>query len=182
MFVCFKWLKNFKVANFHKSLGCFNFVLLLFLILPVFVGILYVNGTLDFEVAHEYYLTIEGIRKTSTSFSDVTIVVINITDINDHMPEFGQDLYIANISEDAAIGEIVLTVRHNHNQGGQHSVGCKPHLTMLHRIVYLSCFSIWIFEGSSGRPPAIKSYNYSYFIACSVVCIIFAQNDRNLHY
>lgn len=129
LLVCFKWLKNFKVSNFHKSLGCFNFVLL-FLILPVFVGILYVNGTLDFEVAHEYYLTIEGIRKTSTSFSDVTMVVINITDINDNMPEFGQDLYIADISEDAAIGEIVLTVRHNHNQGGQHSAGCKPHLTM----------------------------------------------------
>ncbi|XP_025023607.1 protocadherin Fat 2 [Python bivittatus] len=73
-------------------------------------GILYVNGTLDFEVAHEYYLTIEGIRKASTSLSDVTMVVINITDINDHVPEFGQDLYIADISEDAAIGEIVLTV------------------------------------------------------------------------
>lgn len=104
-----------------------------FFILPVFVGILYVNGTLDFEVAHEYYLTIEGIRKTSTSFSDVTMVVINITDINDHVPEFGQDLYIADINEDAAIGEIVLTVRHNHNQGGQHSVGFKPHLTTLYR-------------------------------------------------
>uniref|UniRef100_A0A670Z7Q3 FAT atypical cadherin 2 n=1 Tax=Pseudonaja textilis TaxID=8673 RepID=A0A670Z7Q3_PSETE len=71
-------------------------------------GILYINGTLDFEVAHEYYLTIEGIRKTSTSFSDVTMILINVTDINDHVPEFGQDLYIANISEDAAIGEIVL--------------------------------------------------------------------------
>lgn len=95
----------------------------------MFVGILYVNGTLDFEVAHSYYLTIEGIRKTSTSLSDVTMVIINITDINDHVPEFGQELYIADISEDAAIGEIVLMVRHNHNLGGQYFVSCKPHLT-----------------------------------------------------
>ncbi|KAL7985839.1 hypothetical protein Chor_011005 [Crotalus horridus] len=80
-------------------------------------GILYVNGTLDFEVAHDYYLTIEGIRKTSTSLSDVTMVIINITDINDHMPEFDQDLYIADISEDAAIGEIVLMVLANDKDG-----------------------------------------------------------------
>uniref|UniRef100_A0A8C7E2R2 FAT atypical cadherin 2 n=1 Tax=Naja naja TaxID=35670 RepID=A0A8C7E2R2_NAJNA len=80
-------------------------------------GILYINGTLDFEVAHEYYLTIEGIRKTSTSFSDVTMIMINVTDINDHVPEFGQDLYIADISEDAAIGEIVFTVLANDKDG-----------------------------------------------------------------
>ncbi|KAM3849026.1 protocadherin Fat 2 [Vipera latastei] len=80
-------------------------------------GILYVNGTLDFEVAHSYYLTIEGIRKTSTSLSDVTMVIINITDINDHVPEFGQELYIADISEDAAIGEIVLMVLANDKDG-----------------------------------------------------------------
>ncbi|XP_062976958.1 protocadherin Fat 2 isoform X2 [Elgaria multicarinata webbii] len=73
-------------------------------------GILYVNGSLDFEVSHEYYLSIEGIRKGSTSLSDITMVVINITDINDHVPKFSQDLYIADIREDAAVGEMVLAV------------------------------------------------------------------------
>uniref|UniRef100_A0A8D0DTW5 FAT atypical cadherin 2 n=1 Tax=Salvator merianae TaxID=96440 RepID=A0A8D0DTW5_SALMN len=73
-------------------------------------GILYTNGTLDFEVSHEYYLSIEGTRKGSASLSDMTMVVVNITDINDHAPVFSQDLYIAKIREDAAVGDVVLTV------------------------------------------------------------------------
>ncbi|XP_061473408.1 protocadherin Fat 2 [Rhineura floridana] len=73
-------------------------------------GILYVNGSLDFEVSHEYYLSVEGIRKGSASLSDITMIVINITDINDHVPKFSQDLYIVDIREDAAVGEMVLTV------------------------------------------------------------------------
>ncbi|KAJ7316376.1 hypothetical protein JRQ81_002538 [Phrynocephalus forsythii] len=72
-------------------------------------GILYVNRSLDFEINHEYYLSVEGIRKGSTSLSDITMVVINITDVNDHAPIFSQDLYTADIREDAAIGEMVLT-------------------------------------------------------------------------
>ncbi|XP_028574146.2 protocadherin Fat 2 [Podarcis muralis] len=73
-------------------------------------GILYVNGSLDFEVSHEYYLSIEGIRKGSASLSDITMVVINVTDINDHVPMFSQDPYIADIREDAAVGEMVIMV------------------------------------------------------------------------
>uniref|UniRef100_A0A8C3S0B0 FAT atypical cadherin 2 n=1 Tax=Chelydra serpentina TaxID=8475 RepID=A0A8C3S0B0_CHESE len=73
-------------------------------------GILYVSGSLDFEVSHEYYLSVEGTRKGSASLSDVTMVVINVTDINDHMPKFTQDPYITEIREDAAVGEAILTV------------------------------------------------------------------------
>uniref|UniRef100_A0A8C8SUZ8 FAT atypical cadherin 2 n=1 Tax=Pelusios castaneus TaxID=367368 RepID=A0A8C8SUZ8_9SAUR len=73
-------------------------------------GVLYVNGSLDFEVSREYYLSVEGTRKGSTSLSDVTMVVINITDVNDHVPKFTQDPYITEIREDAAIGETILTV------------------------------------------------------------------------
>uniref|UniRef100_A0A8C0H1Q3 FAT atypical cadherin 2 n=1 Tax=Chelonoidis abingdonii TaxID=106734 RepID=A0A8C0H1Q3_CHEAB len=73
-------------------------------------GILYVSGSLDFEVSHEYYLSVEGTRKGSASLSDVIMVVINITDINDNMPKFTQDPYITEIREDAALGETILTV------------------------------------------------------------------------
>ncbi|XP_067423513.1 protocadherin Fat 2 [Emydura macquarii macquarii] len=73
-------------------------------------GILYVNGSLDFEASREYYLSVEGTRKGSASLSDVTMVVINITDINDHVPKFTQDPYITEIREDAAVGETLLTV------------------------------------------------------------------------
>ncbi|XP_077182634.1 protocadherin Fat 2 isoform X2 [Paroedura picta] len=73
-------------------------------------GILFVNGSLDFEVSHEYYLSIEGKRKGYGFLSDITMVVINITDANDHVPEFSQDLYIVDICEDVAIGEMILMV------------------------------------------------------------------------
>lgn len=79
--------------------------------LYTYTGILYVSGSLDFEVSHEYYLSVEGTRKGSASLSDITMVVINITDINDHMPKFTQDPYVTEIREDAAVGETILTVR-----------------------------------------------------------------------
>lgn len=43
------------------------------------------------------------------------MVVVNITDINDHVPEFSQDLYIVDIREDVAIGEMILMVRRTCN-------------------------------------------------------------------
>ncbi|XP_062826337.1 protocadherin Fat 2 isoform X2 [Anolis carolinensis] len=73
-------------------------------------GILYINESLDFEISHEYYLSVEGTRKSSVSLSDIAMVIINVTDINDHVPKFSQDLYVADTREDAAVGEIVLTV------------------------------------------------------------------------
>ncbi|XP_043843520.1 protocadherin Fat 2 isoform X3 [Dromiciops gliroides] len=73
-------------------------------------GILYVNGSLDFETGQEYYLSIECIRKGSPSLNDETMVIINITDVNDHSPKFPQDLYSIEVKEDAAVGETILTV------------------------------------------------------------------------
>ncbi|KAH0629857.1 hypothetical protein JD844_012285 [Phrynosoma platyrhinos] len=84
-------------------------------------GILYVNGSLDFEVSHEYYLSIEGTKKGSASLSDIAMVVINVTDINEHMPKFSQDLYIADIREDAAVGQMVLTVLADDKDGAMNN-------------------------------------------------------------
>ncbi|XP_029439205.1 protocadherin Fat 2 [Rhinatrema bivittatum] len=73
-------------------------------------GILYVNGSLDFDVCHEYYLSVEGTRGSAASLSDVIMVVVNITDINDHEPRFSQEYYNIDVSEDVAVGDIILTV------------------------------------------------------------------------
>uniref|UniRef100_A0A5F8GVD2 FAT atypical cadherin 2 n=1 Tax=Monodelphis domestica TaxID=13616 RepID=A0A5F8GVD2_MONDO len=61
-------------------------------------GILYVNGSLDFETSQEYYLSIECSRKGSPSLNDGTMVVVNVTDVNDHPPKFPQDVYSKVIS------------------------------------------------------------------------------------
>lgn len=74
-------------------------------------GILYVNGSLDYETAPKYFLSIECSKMGISSLSDVTTLVVNITDVNEHRPHFMQDGYHAQVPEDANVGEPVLTVR-----------------------------------------------------------------------
>ncbi|CDQ99633.1 unnamed protein product, partial [Oncorhynchus mykiss] len=74
-----------------------------------FSGVLAVNGSLDFERCREYYLSLEGTRGKST-LSDITMVIINITDVNDNTPVFGQGDYSADVSEDLSPGDVVMQV------------------------------------------------------------------------
>nr|XP_033783424.1 protocadherin Fat 2 [Geotrypetes seraphini]XP_033783425.1 protocadherin Fat 2 [Geotrypetes seraphini]XP_033783426.1 protocadherin Fat 2 [Geotrypetes seraphini] len=80
-------------------------------------GILYVNGSLDCDVCHEYYLSIEGSRGSAASLSDVIMVVINITDVNDHEPRFAQEHYVIEVSEDVAVGDVILTISADDKDG-----------------------------------------------------------------
>uniref|UniRef100_A0A8C0ZPK4 Protocadherin Fat 2 n=1 Tax=Castor canadensis TaxID=51338 RepID=A0A8C0ZPK4_CASCN len=73
-------------------------------------GILYVNRSLDFETNPKYFLSIECSRKGSSSLSDVTTIVVNVTDVNEHRPRFTQDLYGARVLENAIVGDTILTV------------------------------------------------------------------------
>ena len=74
-------------------------------------GILYVNGNLDYETTPKYFLSIECSRKSSSSLSDVTTIVVNVTDVNEHHPRFTHDLYTVRVLENAAVGDAILTVR-----------------------------------------------------------------------
>ncbi|XP_004697154.1 protocadherin Fat 2 [Echinops telfairi] len=73
-------------------------------------GILYVNRSLDFETSPKYFLSIECSRKGSSSLNDMTTIVVNVTDINEHQPRFPQELYSVRVLENAFVGDIVLTV------------------------------------------------------------------------
>nr|KAF6446705.1 FAT atypical cadherin 2 [Rousettus aegyptiacus] len=73
-------------------------------------GILYVNRSLDFETSPKYFLSIECSRKGSSSLSDMTTIVVNITDTNEHRPRFPKDLYSVRVLENAIVGDVVLTV------------------------------------------------------------------------
>ncbi|XP_030594549.1 protocadherin Fat 2 isoform X2 [Archocentrus centrarchus] len=72
-------------------------------------GLMTLVAPLDFEVSREYYLSVEGSRGKS-SLSDVTTVVINVTDVNDNTPVFGQGDYSAEVSEDLTPGSLVMKV------------------------------------------------------------------------
>ncbi|KAF6081115.1 FAT atypical cadherin 2 [Phyllostomus discolor] len=78
--------------------------------LDVRTGILYVNRSLDFETNPKYFLSIECSRKGSSSLSDMTTIVVNVTDTNEHRPRFPQDLYSTRVFENAIMGDTVLTV------------------------------------------------------------------------
>uniref|UniRef100_A0A3B4TRB4 FAT atypical cadherin 2 n=3 Tax=Percomorphaceae TaxID=1489872 RepID=A0A3B4TRB4_SERDU len=72
-------------------------------------GLLLLIAPLDFEVSREYYLSVEGSRGKS-SLSDITTVIINVTDVNDNTPAFGRGDYSTEISEDLTPGSLVMKV------------------------------------------------------------------------
>lgn len=72
-------------------------------------GVLWVNAPLDFELRREYYLSVEGARGKA-SLSDIAMVVVNITDINDNPPIFNRGDYSAEIAEDLLPGDTVMQV------------------------------------------------------------------------
>ncbi|XP_057706138.1 protocadherin Fat 2 isoform X2 [Corythoichthys intestinalis] len=72
-------------------------------------GVLTLAAPLDFEVSRELYLSVEGSRGTS-SLADVTIVVVNVSDVNDNAPIFGRGDYSTEISEERAPGSLVIKV------------------------------------------------------------------------
>uniref|UniRef100_A0A671N4Q7 Protocadherin Fat 1-like n=1 Tax=Sinocyclocheilus anshuiensis TaxID=1608454 RepID=A0A671N4Q7_9TELE len=73
-------------------------------------GGVFVIEPLDYETAHEFYLTVEATDGGTPPLSDMATVNINLTDVNDNNPIFNQDIYSAVISEDAELGKTVLTV------------------------------------------------------------------------
>uniref|UniRef100_A0A668AXH9 FAT atypical cadherin 3a n=1 Tax=Myripristis murdjan TaxID=586833 RepID=A0A668AXH9_9TELE len=72
-------------------------------------GAILVSKPLDYEMCRDYFLTVEARDGGMPPLSAVTTVNINLTDVNDNAPMFSRDLYTAVVSEDAAIGESVLT-------------------------------------------------------------------------
>ncbi|KAM8841936.1 protocadherin Fat 1a isoform 9-T12 [Synchiropus picturatus] len=73
-------------------------------------GDIFVIEPLDYEISHEYYITIEATDGGSPPLSDIATVNINVTDVNDNKPVFSQGVYTAVVSEDAELGRTVLTV------------------------------------------------------------------------
>ncbi|XP_035505640.2 protocadherin Fat 2 isoform X2 [Scophthalmus maximus] len=72
-------------------------------------GVLTLAAPLDFEVSREHFLSVEGSRGKS-SLSDITTVIVNVTDVNDNTPAFGRGDYSAEIWEDVTPGSLVMKV------------------------------------------------------------------------
>ncbi|XP_058504924.1 protocadherin Fat 2 isoform X2 [Solea solea] len=72
-------------------------------------GLLSLNAPLDFEVSRAYYLSVEGSRGKS-SLTDITMVIVNVTDVNDNAPVFTRGVYTTEITEDLTPGSLVMKV------------------------------------------------------------------------
>lgn len=85
-------------------------MLLLLTRVPACVGVVFLIAPLDYEISHEFSLTVEATNGDTPSLSDRAIVSVNVTDINDNSPVFSQAVYAAVVSEDVEPGKAVLTV------------------------------------------------------------------------
>nr|XP_002734103.1 PREDICTED: cadherin-23-like [Saccoglossus kowalevskii] len=81
-------------------------------------GALYVSGELDREVRFSYNLNIIAIDGGDPILETNTTVIIHITDINDNIPVFSQEVYTNSVQEDLSIGSYVLSVTANDADSG----------------------------------------------------------------
>ncbi|XP_043545771.1 protocadherin Fat 1a isoform X3 [Chiloscyllium plagiosum] len=105
-------------------------------------GAIFVVKSLDFETSHEYYLTVEVMDGGTPSLNDVATVNINVTDVNDNTPKFSHDVYMAVISEDAPLGQLVVTVVADDSDGPSNN---QIHYSIIH--------------GNQGNPFTIDNAN-----------------------
>ncbi|XP_062983238.1 protocadherin Fat 3 isoform X3 [Elgaria multicarinata webbii] len=73
-------------------------------------GSISVIEPLDYETCKDFFLVVEAQDGGSPALSAVTTVNINVTDVNDNAPRFSQEVYSAVISEDASVGDSLITL------------------------------------------------------------------------
>lgn len=118
---------------------------------------------LDYEVSHEYYITVEATDGGSPPLSDMATVNINLTDVNDNRPAFSQDVYTAVVSEDAELGKAVIavSVASPHGGGGVRVPRAPPrHQFRYPILVSVSVHPLFCFFPKLGSVPySLKSFS-----------------------
>ncbi|XP_018591317.2 protocadherin Fat 1a isoform X3 [Scleropages formosus] len=84
-------------------------------------GDLFVIEPLDYEISHEYYLTVEATDGGVPPLSDLATISINLTDINDNSPVFSQDVYSTVVSEDSELGKTIMALVAEDIDGPSHN-------------------------------------------------------------
>lgn len=93
-----------------------SFSLLHVTFFPVVSVTLVIDAPLDYEVSPIHYLTLET-SNGRFSIGNTLMLVINVTDVNDNAPVFGQGGYSAEIMEDLTPGALVMKVREGRGMG-----------------------------------------------------------------
>ena len=80
-----------------------------FTIHPV-TGLVSLADDIDYEKAREYLLRVEAQDRGTPPLSSYATVNITVLDANDNAPVFTQAAYTVSVNENAAVGEVLLTL------------------------------------------------------------------------
>ena len=81
------------------------------LTLVFLTGAITIINSLDYEIAREYFLTVQASDGGTPTLSNTAIIKINVTDANDNPPHFGQSSYTAQVREDASLSHNIVQVQ-----------------------------------------------------------------------
>uniref|UniRef100_A0A8C2WDI6 Cadherin domain-containing protein n=1 Tax=Cyclopterus lumpus TaxID=8103 RepID=A0A8C2WDI6_CYCLU len=71
---------------------------------------LVVDGHLDREVTPQYNVTISATDEGSPPLSNITVVTVYVSDVNDNAPSFPEDLVNIYVKENSKVGTVIKTV------------------------------------------------------------------------
>ncbi|XP_068444563.1 protocadherin alpha-3-like [Clinocottus analis] len=71
---------------------------------------LVVDGHLDREVTPVYNVTISATDEGSPPLSNITVITVHVSDVNDNAPRFPEDLVNIYVKENSKVGTVVKTV------------------------------------------------------------------------
>lgn len=74
-------------------------------------GEMFTMQELDYEAQQHFHVKVRAMDRGDPPLTGETLVVVNVSDINDNPPEFREPQYEANVSELATCGHLVLKVQ-----------------------------------------------------------------------
>ncbi|KAM9849740.1 uncharacterized protein ACBR49_007030 [Aulostomus maculatus] len=74
------------------------------------IPVLYLHKALDKETARSHRLLLTAVDGGKPARSGTVEIIINVLDVNDNMPVFTKDSYVATLNENTPIGTIVIQV------------------------------------------------------------------------
>ena len=87
-------------------------------------GLISLQDHLDREVMEGYTLSLRAVDQGSPQFTAEAELLVEVTDVNDHVPEFGSNVYRVSVPEQSGIGTSVVVV-----EATDDDVGVNANLT-----------------------------------------------------
>ena len=81
-------------------------------------GVVSVTDELDYESKQHHQLVVRATDASGGGYAE-TIVLLEVTDVNDCRPKFINDSYAAKVTESAPVGTLVLKVKATDADAGQ---------------------------------------------------------------